>query len=260
MFSRDLLLRHQASHTNKAGNSKAGSDKQSERAIRACDACVLSKLKCGNVRPCKRCQERGIPCNTQSLSRRQTQQLELTEQFNNNPDPRQSGDGLRTPDSGASQPPQSAGGSIEQQVMPSAVTAYQPTDPQLFADPVAWPNPDFGAGAYDFPSFFEHIMDPDMSFGLSDSIQVPPALSTFMPTREWYNENDLFGLEFTPTLDQAIGTINYPFPTTDAQNPGLQPNESSDASQNVSRRHKIYQQSPWYVESFSKKIPLLMHI
>lgn len=39
------------------------------RAIQACDSCVQSKAKCGNTRPCRRCELRGIAC-VMSPSRR----------------------------------------------------------------------------------------------------------------------------------------------------------------------------------------------
>lgn len=117
----------------------------------------------------------------------------------------------------------------------------------MFPDATTWPGSDFHANAFDFPSFFEHIMDPDPTFGLTDSIQVPPELSTLMPTRDWYSDSDIFGLEFTPTLDQAIGTINYPFPLPEVQAPVETNKDSSEGAQNAGKRHKIYQQSPWYV-------------
>jgi len=46
-FTRDLLVRHQVNHKTNATEDGSSPDRSSERAIRACDACVKSKLKCG---------------------------------------------------------------------------------------------------------------------------------------------------------------------------------------------------------------------
>ena len=127
---------------------KLGTNRAADRAIRACDHCVLSKLKCGNARPCKRCQDRGIACNTQTLpdSRRHTSPI--------NPDGVES---LQTPESGASQQPNTD----------AVVSGQNPTlDDQLLAstnaqqffdNAVTWPATSFADSTY-FPSFFEHIM------------------------------------------------------------------------------------------------------
>jgi hypothetical protein len=50
---RDLLLRHEATHAKNAAEGQIGPNRTAERAARACDACVLSKVKCDNVRPCR---------------------------------------------------------------------------------------------------------------------------------------------------------------------------------------------------------------
>ena len=48
-FLRDLLVRHQVNHKTNATEDGSSPDRSSERAIRACDACVKSKLKCGEL-------------------------------------------------------------------------------------------------------------------------------------------------------------------------------------------------------------------
>lgn len=52
---RDLLLRHQATHEKNAAHGQVGPDRTAERAVKACDACVVSKVKCDNTRPCQVC-------------------------------------------------------------------------------------------------------------------------------------------------------------------------------------------------------------
>jgi hypothetical protein len=157
-------------------------------------------------------------------------------------------DGLRTPESASQADNSASATTLDEQILPSTV-AFQPSEQQLFSDATTWAAPDFNANAFDFPSFFEHIMDPDPTFGLTDPVQVPPALSSLMPvTTDWYNDGDIFGFQFTPTLDQAIGTTNYPFPVPEVQAPTETPRDPSEGAQGASKRHKIYQQSPWYVD------------
>lgn len=53
---RDLLYRHKQTHPRKEGAPR------STRASRACQACVRSKSKCTDQKPCQRCLSRGEPC------------------------------------------------------------------------------------------------------------------------------------------------------------------------------------------------------
>ncbi|KAF9892295.1 hypothetical protein FE257_002072 [Aspergillus nanangensis] len=53
----DLLYRHKQIHSGKAAEPA-----HSGRASRACCACVQSKAKCMDQKPCQRCLSRGIPC------------------------------------------------------------------------------------------------------------------------------------------------------------------------------------------------------
>lgn len=53
---RDLLYRHKQTHLRKEGTSRTA------RASRACQACVKSKSKCTDQKPCQRCLSRGEPC------------------------------------------------------------------------------------------------------------------------------------------------------------------------------------------------------
>lgn len=46
---RDLLIRHQATHKANKLDGRKAFERSGERAIKACDSCVRSKLKCGNT-------------------------------------------------------------------------------------------------------------------------------------------------------------------------------------------------------------------
>lgn len=69
-YSRDLLTRHRQCHDNPAARGRNGARLQRsgrasaprERAIHACQACVTSKARCDNSRPCQRCRARNRPC------------------------------------------------------------------------------------------------------------------------------------------------------------------------------------------------------
>lgn len=54
----DLLNRHQAGHDHNAGIRT----ERTERVSTACLACIGSKTKCQDEKPCARCQRRHIPC------------------------------------------------------------------------------------------------------------------------------------------------------------------------------------------------------
>ncbi|EUC31550.1 hypothetical protein COCVIDRAFT_65449, partial [Bipolaris victoriae FI3] len=52
---RDLLLRHQSAHAKNAAEGQPSLNRPVERATKACNFCVISKVKCDNYRPCQRC-------------------------------------------------------------------------------------------------------------------------------------------------------------------------------------------------------------
>ena len=79
-----------------------------------------------------------------------------------------------------------------------------------------------------------------------DQVQLPPELSNLMPNNDWYSESDVFGIEFTPTLDQAIGTISYNFPESSDAGVVAPPRDPLTTN-NAQKRHAIYQNSPWYL-------------
>jgi hypothetical protein len=60
----DLLSRHKASHERYAKGKKAPRMWRCDRVATACNACVASKSKCQDQKPCVRCQKKGVPCET----------------------------------------------------------------------------------------------------------------------------------------------------------------------------------------------------
>ncbi|KAH7039036.1 c6 zinc finger domain-containing protein [Macrophomina phaseolina] len=66
----DLLKRHATCHDTD-GNAKRQKRTltQSSRVSQACKSCAYAKLKCEDEKPCKRCQNKGIVCESNSDSR-----------------------------------------------------------------------------------------------------------------------------------------------------------------------------------------------
>ena len=88
-------------------------------------------------------------------------------------------------------------------------------------------------------------MAPDPNLALADSVQLPPELSSLMPNRDWYSESDIFGIEFTPILDEAMGAIGYDVADSNNAEYMKASQDDLDANQTAGQRHLIYQQSPW---------------
>lgn len=240
MDCRDLLLRHQATHSTTASGTKVGKGRTGERAIKACDACVISKLKCDNERPCQRCQKRKIECKIASLDQQRSQRKDEDVpviQAIPTP-PHQTPDGLhRILDINLS--------SDQMADVPTTEAAF---DADLMSGLTEWQFTDLNVGPYDFPSFFEHIMVPGPDFVAAESMQVPPDISKLMPDKEWFDETDIFGLDFTPTIDQAIEATAYGFPEIDSGYVEIiAETNPSKATETANRRHTIFQRSPWYV-------------
>lgn len=58
----DLLNRHVAAHARTARDGGRAIQRK-ERVGRACVACAAAKVKCGDQKPCERCEKKGISCD-----------------------------------------------------------------------------------------------------------------------------------------------------------------------------------------------------
>ncbi|KAI1333412.1 hypothetical protein F5Y16DRAFT_407248 [Xylariaceae sp. FL0255] len=62
----DLLKRHTANHENDGDSSKkrrrVDASPDAGRVSHACRGCALARVKCEEIKPCKRCQKRGLTC------------------------------------------------------------------------------------------------------------------------------------------------------------------------------------------------------
>ncbi|PVH82824.1 hypothetical protein DL98DRAFT_413922, partial [Cadophora sp. DSE1049] len=63
----DLLNRHVSTHERPTNGGKP-IIRRTDRAGQACIACAAAKARCGDEKPCRRCQSKGIACETQNSS------------------------------------------------------------------------------------------------------------------------------------------------------------------------------------------------
>lgn len=77
----DLLKRHATCHDTD-GNAKRQKRTltQSSRVSQACKSCAYAKLKCEDEKPCKRCQNKGIVCESNSDSRQHNNSSSISSQ------------------------------------------------------------------------------------------------------------------------------------------------------------------------------------
>lgn len=226
---RDLLLRHQATHAKNAKDGLIGPNRIAERATKACNSCVVSKVKCDNGRPCKRCHKKGLACLTRSadsspIPQAKTAQEQLSRVFTH---------------------------PTEQQVDSSQFDVDMGVDNVYLAEP----NSDAqalldlynttGYNQHAIPAFFEQIMVPAPDFMGADYLQSPPDLMAWMPEADWLGQVDIFGTDFTPAVDQMLEShVSQPFPAQSSENTDHS-HEKIDIN-SAKRRHAVFKQSAWY--------------
>jgi len=82
----DLLNRHNNSHERYANSDKSLRVSRYDRVTTACNACVASKSKCQEQKPCIRCISRKIPCEFQQSKNRSAPATRVcTSRLNNLP-------------------------------------------------------------------------------------------------------------------------------------------------------------------------------
>jgi hypothetical protein len=92
-----------------------------------------------------------------------------------------------------------------------------------------------------FPPFFEQIMAPDF---VASQFQSMPDIFSLMPDQDWLSENnDIFGVDFIPTIDQAIQLQASDLSAAQVKL-STQPDKSL-ANDNAKERFAMFQRSPW---------------
>ncbi|KAI7548014.1 hypothetical protein KC331_g4668 [Hortaea werneckii] len=242
---RDLLLRHQANHSKSETLGARSPGYLNRRAVKACDACVTSKLKCDNGRPCQRCSKRRISCHTESLDRAEKPPCDsalVSELWN------QTGQT-------ENYPTQTSLGTVQnddssESFLPSQVAAST-SKADLLWTPAA---NEIGIDA-DVPSFFGHIMAPGGSdLAPLDAFQLPPDISSVLPDQDWLGDLDIFGADFIPAVDNAFAAPpidnlpqqdqTHPLGITEEDFEGHSSRRLNQAD-HARERHAIFKRSPW---------------
>ena len=204
---------------------------------------ILTHLS-GNVRPCKRCEKRGIPCSSDSLEQ-VTFSVDRTEN-----ESLVSSQPLQTAPSNADQTAEAY--NVEENMPAFDAGGANLLDSSQSIAPLAdtidaWPHLGFDLS---MPSFFESIMVPDW-VGAGE-VQMPPDLDLTGVTpdyEEWSGTGDIFGFDFSTAFEQAMDTSTNVDGTTapnadDTTN--LEGASGTDPPANSARqRHHIFQKSPW---------------
>ncbi|CAN9222169.1 unnamed protein product [Alternaria alternata] len=228
---RDLLLRHQATHTKNAKDGLVGPNRVAERATKACNSCVLSKVKCDNGRPCKRCQKKGLSCVTKFSD---------TSSFTQSTTSEQPPQVFATPADDQGNP-----NGFDDDIQLNGVYLNEAsTEAQALLDL-------YNTTSYTqhtIPAFFEQIMVPAPDFLGVDYMQAPPDLTAWMPETDWLGQVDIFGNDFTPTVSQML---EAPVSQVTALPPATPPANTDVSlekidSDSARRRHAVFKQSAWF--------------
>lgn len=96
------------------------------------------------------------------------------------------------------------------------------------------------------PSFFEQIMAPD--YVVSDGYPMPQDIFNLVPDQDWPGDTaDIFGFDFTPTIDNALETqgSTFPFPAQVIEEQAGHDGAAEDHVTSARERHAIFLRSPW---------------
>jgi hypothetical protein len=229
-------LRHQATHAKNAADGQIGPDRTVERASKACNACVLSKVKCDNSRPCRRCQKKSLDCTTRITNR--ADNLNFCDLQN------QPITDFPTPHEQCTAHDLVLDQRLELEVANSNFSENVPIAQELLNL-----YHDAGTRQQTIPSFFEQIMVSEPDFLGVEYSQPPPDFANWMPEIDWLDNVDIFGSDFAPAIEETLETppvesdnmsvAGAPQPATKAKAGG---GNSSDA---VRRRHAIFKQAQW---------------
>jgi len=103
----------------------------------------------------------------------------------------------------------------------------------------------------DISAFFEHIMVPDPVWMSGVGMEPPLDLTTWMPDMDWHGDDDIFGSDFAPTLDQTFEShMSYQniSPVQGNNDTGIAAvaSQFDGVDDDARRRHIAFQRSPWY--------------
>ncbi|KAJ5701955.1 hypothetical protein N7488_009503 [Penicillium malachiteum] len=206
-----FFYRHKQTHLRKGGASRTA------RASRACQACVQSKSKCTDQKPCQRCLSRDEPCLPSVKDAKNPSHWKQATDVISTPNPllvisneNDASFGVSSPPATV-EPPQSLGS--HQQIMLDEVTAISaaPLEPALAVDCLASPSPN--------------------SFSFIDAFLLPPSTGEL--------DGGCFELDLD-TLQALMQPVPNEFQPSVATE-GSGPTHASPASS----RFEFFKRSPW---------------
>jgi hypothetical protein len=203
--------------------------RSAERATKACNACVISKVKCDNYRPCQRCLKKNSQCTTRILD---GQDGSIGA---HSPLVDQSSEQLTSQE----EPPPGLIYPVDAFIQAAAGHRGIPSiDPEAVGQPNALSN------------FFDQIMVTQPDFLATEYLQPPPDLNAWLPETDWIGEIDLFGADFVPAIDETFNTppmnIDFPCATTTLGGSIHDEARATNSGDAVRRRHAVFRQSPWF--------------
>ena len=214
-------MRHEAKHTKNIVPGEIGRDRTVDRANKACSPCVLSKVKCDNGRPCKRCEKKSIDCvttpNVSAASPAPTflavnSPLHLLQ----------------------NRPQHPVSHSRASEVSPETQEpnhSRSPVRPNLEAQVLL--DLRHSGGTLDksrnTASLLDRatVSDPDR---MGIEVSHAPKLNFWMPELEWSDQGDLFTAEFTPAIVGVFGDDLLPGQATTLGANSPDPTETDDES------------------------------
>ena len=211
---KDLLIRHQSTHGKSAARGKASSNRSGNRAVRACRPCANSKLKCDDQRPCQRCTKRKVLCTSDAVGDECPGLTDATDSTGNTTDARAT------------------------QAVASVSNVQPAAAPQSRHDPT-WIMSDV---AYPWNSSTSYN---DSTVGGFMGLELPLDIFSHLPDQDWRSDDiDVFGLDFTPTIDEVFGTGHIPCLGEDQDRDFPVPDDNP-ASRVARGRHAVFLRSPW---------------
>jgi hypothetical protein len=235
---RDLLLRHQATHAKNAADGEIGSNRTVERATKACNACVVSKVKCDNSRPCRRCQKKNFVCTTKTTTRTDASAFfDVRDQSTTAAaSPCEQNVAQVVPRRGQCSDLTVGGNSFSEEV-PIAQELLN-----LYHETSTHQN-------HATPSFFDQIMVPEPDFLEFGYSQPPLDFIKWMPEVDWFDNVDIFGSDFAPAIDETFQTPNlesHGMSTSQVpQAASKEATSGNNSGESVKRRHAIFKEAQW---------------
>ncbi|KAH8820819.1 hypothetical protein F5884DRAFT_850067 [Xylogone sp. PMI_703] len=246
----DLLTRHVAGHKRQDENGGLGRKRieRSDRVAEACLACVASKSKCQDEKPCSRCLKKNIACTTASGSLRgssrgtkaQSSNADGSAQLEWSPSPT---DTTMIDRSAVDYDGSGDGANIHgNQSSPSTTARHFPPDSMPFnSSSVDYNNVSSLQRNYE-------VMN-DGSNGVSYPTRQPDTnqLLEFSPRNDYFTQDfdfgiwdvDLEGIEF---IYQSTGDRGSQSTGSDNRHRSSEPSISHRA---ISRRYAAFERSPW---------------